>query len=136
MAKAKYEKHFFRNPLIKSDFVKYRIVCQGSKYDFGGLFENYWLRWNCITRPVSMGQPHKHDFDEIFHFYGADATDISDFQAVVELSMGEEHEIYTITAPTIVYVPKGLVHAPLNFKIINKPVIFMNVADAIENVIQ
>jgi hypothetical protein len=136
MTEKKYEKHFIHNPLIKGDDVKYRIVCQGSKYDLGGLFQNYWLRWNCITKPVSMAEPHSHDFDEIFHFFGADPTDISDFQAVVEFSMGEGQEIHTITAPTIVYIPKGLVHAPINFKIINKPIIFMNVANAPEYVMK
>jgi hypothetical protein len=130
MAKRKYEKHFFPNPLINGDDVKHRIVLQGSRTGFDGLMKNYWLRWNCITKPRSMGNPHTHDFDEIFHFFGADASDISDFQAVVEFSMGEEGEIYTFNKPTIVYVPKGLKHAPINIKIVKKPIIFMNVANA------
>jgi hypothetical protein len=130
MAKRKYEKHFFSNPLIKGDDVKHRIVCQGSKTGFDGLMKNYWLRWNCITKPRSMGDPHTHDFDEIFHFFGADAGDISDFQAVVDFSMGEEGEIYTFNKPTIVYIPAGLVHAPINIKVVKKPIIFMNVANA------
>ena len=130
MAAKKYAKHFLANPLIEGDDVKHRIVCQGSKTGFDGLMKNYWLRWNCITRPRSMGDPHTHDFDEIFHFFGADASDISDFQAVVEFSMGEGGEIYTFDKPTIVYVPAGLVHAPINIKVVHKPIIFMNVANA------
>jgi hypothetical protein len=130
MAKRKYEKHFLTNPLIKGDDVKYRITCQGSKTGFGGLMKNYWLRWNCITKPRSMGDPHTHDFDEIFHFFGADPNDISDFQAVVDFHMGEEGEIYTFDKPTIVYVPAGLKHAPINIKVVKKPIIFMNVANA------
>jgi hypothetical protein len=130
MAKRKYEKHFFPNPLIKGDDVKHRIVMQGSRTGFDGLMKNYWLRWNCITKPRSMGNPHTHDFDEIFHFFGADASDISDFQAVVEFSMGEEGEIYTFDKPTIVYIPKGLKHAPINITVVRKPIIFMNVANA------
>jgi hypothetical protein len=132
MPKRKYNEYFIHNPLIEGEDVKHRIACQGSKYNLGGLFKNYWLRWNCITKPVSMGEPHAHDFDEIFHFFGADARDISDFQAVVEFSMGEEQEIYTITSPTIVYVPAGLIHAPINVKDVRKPIIFMNVANATE----
>jgi hypothetical protein len=130
MAKRKYEKHFLTSPLIKGDDVRYRITCQGSKTGFGGLMKNYWLRWNCITKPRSMGDPHTHDFDEIFHFFGADASDISDFQAVVDFHMGEEGEIYTFDKPTIVYVPAGLKHAPINIKVVKKPIIFMNVANA------
>ena len=130
MAKRKYEKHFLTNPLIKGDDVKYRIVFQGSKTGFDGLMKDYWLRWNCITKPRTMLEPHTHDFDEIFHFFGADANDISDFQAVVDFSIGEEGEIYTFNKPTIVYIPKGLVHAPINIKVVKKPIIFMNVANA------
>jgi hypothetical protein len=130
MATRKYEKHFFPNPLIKGTGVKHRIVMQGSKTGFDGLMKNYWLRWNCITKPVSMGDPHTHDFDEIFHFFGADASDISDFQAVVEFHMGEEDEIYRFDKPTIVYIPKGLKHAPIDIKVVKKPIIFMNVANA------
>jgi hypothetical protein len=130
MAKGKYDKHFLSNPLVKSEFVKYRIICQGGKTGFGGFMHNFFLRWNCITRPVSMEEPHAHDFDEIFHFFGANPEDISDFDAVIELTMGSEKEIHVITEPTIVYVPKGLLHSPLNFKVINKPVIFLNVANA------
>jgi hypothetical protein len=73
---------------------------------------------------------HTHDFDEIFHFFGADASDISDFQAVVEFHMGEEDEIYRFDKPTIVYIPKGLVHAPIDIKVVKKPIVFMNVANA------
>jgi hypothetical protein len=130
MAKKKYEKYFLSNPLIKGDDTKYRITCQGSKTGLGGLMENYWLRWNCITKPRTMLEPHTHDFDEIFHFFGADASDISDFQAVVEFHMGEEDEIYRFDKPTIVYVPKGLIHAPIDIKVCKKPIIFMNVANA------
>ena len=132
MVNKKYEDHFFHRPLIQGTDVKHRIVMQGSKHHFGGLFQNYWLRWNCITKPESMAEPHTHEFDEIFHFFGADPSDISDFQAVVDFTIGEELEIYTITEPMIIYIPKGLVHAPINVKIVKKPIIFMNVANASE----
>jgi hypothetical protein len=128
MAERKYEKNFISNPLIKGDDTKYRIVFRGSQSGFGGLMKNYWLRWNCITKPRSMLDPHTHEFDEIFHFYGADPYDISDFQAVVDFHMGDD--IYTFDKPTIVYVPAGVKHAPINIKVVKKPIIFMNVANA------
>jgi hypothetical protein len=130
MAERKYQKYFLSNPLIKGDDTKYRIRCQGSTTGLGGLMKNYWLRWNCITKPRTMLEPHSHEFDEIFHFFGADPYDISDFQAEVDFSMGDEGEIYTFNKPTIVYVPAGTVHAPINIRVCNKPIIFMNVANA------
>ena len=126
----KYENYIFNKPLIESSDVKHRIVMQGSKSGFGGLFQNYWFRWNCFTKPTVMCTPHTHDFDEIFHFFGADPTDISDFQAEVDITLGEELEIYTITSPAIIYAPKGLVHAPINVRVVSKPIIFINVANA------
>jgi hypothetical protein len=134
MAKRKYEKYFLSNPLIKGDDTKYRITCQGSKTGLGGLMKNYWLRWNCITKPRTMLEPHSHEFDEIFHFFGADPYDISDFQAVVDFSMGDEGEVYSFNKPTIVYIPAGLTHAPINIKVVKKPIIFMNVANALSYV--
>ena len=88
MAKGNYDKYFLSNPLVKSEFVKYRIICQGGKTGFGGFMQNYFLRWNCITRPISMEEAHTHNFDEIFQFFGANAEDISDFDAVIEPDHG------------------------------------------------
>lgn len=127
MAETKYGKYFIENPIIKGEFVKYRLYGQGSKYGLEGM-ENYWLRWNCITQPMSREKPHVHDFDEIFHFFGADASDITDFQAEVELYVGEEGEKHVITCPTIIYMPAGLMHCPLNYKVVEKPIIFINLA--------
>jgi hypothetical protein len=131
---SQYDKHFFVNPLIESDTssYKHRIVIQGSKTGFDGLMKNYWLRWNCITEPNSMGNPHTHNFDEIMHFFGADANDISDFQAVIEFVIGKERETYTFTKPFIVYIPAGLLHAPIKIKVVKKPIIFLNIASCAE----
>jgi len=38
--------------------------------------------------------------------------------------MGKEQELYTITEPTLVFIPKGFLHAPLEFRKINKPLFF------------
>lgn len=71
--------------------------------------------------------PHSHDFDQFLHFYGADASNVREFKAEVELYIGREGEKHIITATTIVHIPKGMIHCPLNFKRVDKPIIFMNV---------
>ena len=38
--------------------------------------------------------------------------------------IGKELEKYVITKPTIIFVPKGLAHTPLDFRKIVKPVLF------------
>ncbi len=73
-----------------------------------------------------VAEPHAHDFDQFLHFYGGNSLDITQFDAEVEITL--EGETYTITEPTVLHIPKNTIHCPLNFKIVRKPVIFMNVA--------
>jgi hypothetical protein len=63
--------------------------------------------------------------DEYFAILGAELPDVfSSFDAEIELCMGPEEEKHIITKPTFVFIPKGFYHCPLNFKNINKPVLF------------
>ena len=39
----------------------------------------------------------------------------------------EEGEKHIITKTTFVYVPKGLIHCPLNFKRVDKPIVFSDI---------
>jgi mannose-6-phosphate isomerase-like protein (cupin superfamily) len=70
---------------------------------------------------------HLHDFDEYLFFQSANMADMNDFDAEIEIEMGENGEIHTIKEPTVLYVPAGLKHCPLNFKVINKPVFFFHI---------
>ncbi len=86
---------------------------------------NWSAFWCTITAPVIMEKaPMTHDFDQTLVFMGGNPLDINDFQAEVELYLGEEQELYLITQPTVVHVPAGLWHAPINFKRIDKPIMF------------
>ena len=67
------------------------------------------------------------EFDEFLCFLGGNLENMFDFDADIELSLGKERVIYKINKATIVYIPKGLYHCPLNFKRINdpkKPILF------------
>jgi hypothetical protein len=90
----------------------------------------YWLRWNLITTPWVMEEPHSHDFDQALHVFGANSMDISEFDAEVEISLGEEGEKHTFTTPKVIYIPKGLVHCPVEFKRVDKPIVWLNIAFA------
>ena len=70
--------------------------------------------------------PHSHDFDQVFHFMGGDPRDITDFRAVVEFTLeGEKH---ILDRMTLIYVPKGMIHCPIEVINVEKPIMFMNVA--------
>jgi hypothetical protein len=123
----KYGKYFFKNPIVPGKFGNRLVFFSREHPEVGE--KDYSILWNCITEPFFMVKdPHAHDFDQFLHFYGAHSQDITDFDAVVEMSLGEEGEKHTITEPTVLHIPKGMIHCPLNFKVVNKPVIFMNVA--------
>jgi hypothetical protein len=127
MSEGKYGKYFIKNPIIQGKFGP-RLVFFSRQYKEVGE-KNFSLQWTCITEPFLMvNEPHSHDFDQFLHFFGGNSLDITDFDAEIEMSIGEEGEKHIITEPTVLHIPKGTIHCPLNFKVVNKPVIFMNVA--------
>ena len=90
---------------------------------------NFSMAWRYIKEPMLFDRiPHTHDFDEFLCFLGGNMENMFDFDATVELSMGEEGEVCLIEQATVVYIPAGLVHTPLTFKRIGKPVLFHPIA--------
>jgi uncharacterized RmlC-like cupin family protein len=84
------------------------------------------IGWQVFTAPVCWETiPHVHKYDEFLIFLGGELPDLcKSFDAEVDLWMGKELEKHTITSTTVVYIPKGVLHCPLNFRAIRKPVLF------------
>ena len=71
--------------------------------------------------------PHHHDVDEYLVFLGASSPNVFDFNAEIELTMGKagvDAEVYRIDKPTIVRIPSGVTHCPINFIRVDAPVFF------------
>lgn len=80
-----------------------------------------------IREPAVMEEyPHSHDFDMYLHFLSYDPDHMDELAAEIEIGLGEEREMYTITSPTSVFIPKGLIHCPLVFKRVDKPIIMFH----------
>jgi hypothetical protein len=126
MSETKYGKYILRQTKPAATISPATpIMLEGLK-DWGGI--QHRMEWKYITQPLLMDkEPHSHDFDEFLCFLGNDPTNACDFKAEVELSLGKEGEKKVITASSIICVPKGLVHGPLNFSRIDKPIWFVNV---------
>ena len=125
MSQHKYDNYFFKEPIVQGKFAP-RLIFYSEEHVGDKPFS---VLWNCVAEPFFMVEtPHSHEFDQFLHFYGGDSRNIADFDAEVELSLGNEGEKHIITETTVVHIPKGMIHCPLNFKVVNKPVIFMNVA--------
>jgi hypothetical protein len=130
----KFDKYFNSNVLHESP--KFPGVWDASSTrhlkDFGG--KHLSVDSILITRPFLMvGHPHKHEFPQYLHFFSANADDQRIFDAEIEMTLGEDEihgEKYIITRPTALYIPAGIYHGPLNFKVINQPVLFVDIAVA------
>lgn len=86
-----------------------------------------WI-WDVPNPPDLLGA-HSHPFDEIVLLIGSNPRDTKDFGgSEIEWFMGEgkDAERFLIDRTTMIYVPKGLVHGPLNFPKIVMPI--LNVA--------
>jgi len=120
MAEKKYGKYVVRIPLESGEFGPLSRLTGEEHYasDFSILFAH-------ISAPCLMEDaPHSHDFDMYLYFLGV--NDLGDMDAEIEMGLGEEQEIHKITTPTSVYIPKGLVHCPLNFRRVGKPILFVH----------
>lgn len=125
----KYSSHVIINPLeesINPEVVQKLVHFEGEK---DGMGANFTLSRSWITQPFLMiKKAHKHDFDQILVFAGGNPLNVNDFDAEIVFHLGDEEEEYVITKPTIIHVPKGLTHGPLNWKRIGEPVEFLDIS--------
>jgi len=84
-----------------------------------------------VVAPCKMEEfPHSHDFDMYLHFVSYDYDHMNDLFGEIVIGLGEEQELHTITSPTSVYIPAGMVHCPLIFKRVEKPIILFHTSIA------
>jgi hypothetical protein len=124
MAVPKYEKYFIKEPILTRGGFFPVVIANGAK-DYEGA--EFSLRVHYITEPgVLVKEPHSHDFEQFYFFFGADLANIKEFKAEVEFSLGEEGEKHIINVPTTVHVPGGIVHGPMDFRKVDRPIIFID----------
>jgi hypothetical protein len=92
---------------------------------------NTWLDivwiWE-IPHPPDLLGSHRHPFDEIVLLIGSNPHNLQDLGAQIEWFMGQEDEAerFVLDKTCAIYVPRGLVHGPMNFLRVDRPV--LNVA--------
>ena len=86
------------------------------------------MGFSAVLREHVAQFPHMHHaVEEYYWFLGTDLTRVFDFDAEIEIWFGEDPdalEKYTITSPTLVRIPPGFWHGPINYKRTTKPVTF------------
>jgi hypothetical protein len=128
MAKSKYGKYIFKEPLevggnapTLHSFAEKGCIGESIKVPVE-------VQLLVITEPVKFPHPaHSHDGDEIFFIFGANPKNYYDFDAEIEVCFGKEGEKHIIDSTSIIYMPKGLIHGPINIKKVNKPFQWMHV---------
>jgi len=103
-----------------------KVIFDGFRADHNILGEPCSILYSAVTEPhVLVDKPHMHDFPHFLCLFGSNPKDLFDFDAEVEIYLDGEKNI--ITAPSIIHMPTGLPHCPLNFKRIGKPIMFLEI---------
>ena len=125
MSPGRYDKYIVNPPhmQIKAESDG-RVVFDGLMVRHTNLGYNMTLGHQFVTKPfVSNNPTHTHNFQEFLAWYGGNPLDPDDFGAEVVLYLGEELEKHVFTRPTIVSLPPGFPHCPLEVTRVDRPII-------------
>ena len=121
----KYDKYVVHPPHIQINVKEDgRLVFDGLMVRHDQLGFNMTFGHQFIRKPMRSDNPcHTHNFDEVLAWYGGNPDDPDDFGAEVVLYLGAELEKHVFTRPTIVYLPPGFPHCPLEITRVDSPII-------------
>jgi len=119
----KYGKYVIKEPYAK--YAQLEAVSVGSQQ----LMADCIMIHQVFYKPgfVVPGPPHAHDFVQILGFLSTNPMNCREFDAEVEVYLGEEQEKHIINVPTVISVAKALSHGPITITKINKPFIFLEI---------
>lgn len=132
MGDKKYDQYIIREPLEKGRFFPGIHLCAEDDC-YGSKFPNFpaELTSVLVVEPLTMNpKPHAHDYDQFLCFLGSNPKNFFEFDAEIEVVLGEEGEVNIVDTSSIVFIPKGLIHCPIHFKRVGKPVLFMHLCFA------
>ena len=81
------------------------------------------MGWQQFVKPIKLEkQSHHHNVDEYLIFLGTEFPDlIGSFDAEIEIFLGKEYERHMITQATVLYIPRGFEHNPMEIRKLGKP---------------
>jgi hypothetical protein len=137
MAESKYGQYIIREPISKGSPWPQVHICGekhlwGEEYCPGSKFPGFpnEVTLFTITKACVVSAKHAHDYDELLYFLGGNPLNFFEFGAQAELLLGDEDERHLIDTTAIIYVPRGLMHCPIYFKTVEKPVMFMHICSS------
>jgi len=132
---SKYDKYIINPPISKltiaddgrTVFNGFFLIPELIRYDF-------LIGHQILTKAMIGDNPaHYHNHHEVLFWLGANPDDPNGFKAKVRLCLGEELEEHIFTRPTVVVLPPGLVHAPLDVYDVESPIIQIEMMFAAED---
>lgn len=87
----------------------------------------FYLNCALIWKASDQGSPdikHYHDFDEYIGFIGSNPEDTHDLCGEVEIWLDDEKHI--LTKSCAVFIPKGLMHCPIYFRKVDRPIFYFS----------
>ncbi|NLD37851.1 MAG: hypothetical protein GX654_13370 [Desulfatiglans sp.] len=125
MTESKYEKYIVRGIATKESIPGVMPSAFGEPEGWAGI--DHRMKWDYVSKPVQIEEAHSHDFEEFLCFMGTNPADTEEFGAEIDVLMGKEGEKQVINTPTVVVIPRGMVHSPINFRKVDKPVIYSSI---------
>jgi len=121
----KYEQYIHHPPhkrySMKSDKS---VVFDGLMINYKQLGYDLTIGHQFVLKPFKGDNPcHTHNFQEFLAWYGGNPQDPDDFGAEVVLYLGAEMEKHVFSRPTIISLPPGLPHCPLEITRVDSPII-------------
>ena len=129
MDEKKYENLIITDLNTKKDHIGTLLYSLDEKVfkDIPFFTDAAWI-WPKSEKIVMEEKSHSHQFDEIVTLFGSDPENPRDLYGEVEFWLGDEK--YTITQSCIIYVPKGVVHCPIIFHRVERPIFHYIVGNA------
>lgn len=127
---AKYAKYIKKKPLGRTNEqpeIKniLRLDFKSADYKWGS---DIVVGYGAIDKPVNaLTEPHTHPYDEYVLLLGGDPMNLDEFDAEVDFCLGKEQEKHVIDTAAVVYCPAELPHCPINFRVVNKPIVVVTI---------
>ena len=126
---SKYDQYIHHPPHLRLSMKSNSsVVFDGLMINHEKLGYNFTIGHQFVRKPFKGDNPcHTHNFQEFIAWYGGNPDDPEDFGGEVVFYFGEELEKHVFTRPTIVSLPPGLPHCPLEITRVDRPIIQVEV---------
>jgi hypothetical protein len=105
-----------------------RVVSLDGGISPGAFYVDFAWIWSGNTTMAPEG--HSHDWDELIGIVGFDRENPRKLGGEVSIILGDEK--HTLEKSSLIFVPGGLMHCPLEYKNIEKPVLCFTIGNTTE----